>query len=266
MGKIVTLDSLRRSGIGPELYQKVKSDSPLKSSAIKILIAIPTPGPMVYFDTMLSTMRMIYHLLSIRREDGGGKYSPMIANQRATNIHTGSNKVCEKAIESGAEYILMLDSDMTFPHTALEQLLALDKDIVSALAVRRVYPYTPVMTMKRNPDSLLSNLDMVALDTIETWTDGELLKVDAVGTAFMLIKTSVFKKLKKPYFHYPWFEGFDCDLSCDNYFCLKAGEAGFDIFVDTSLKIGHIGEYNASIDDYHACRAVPAKVKEAKSA
>ena len=261
MAKIVTLDSLKRSKIGPELYQQIKSKPKPPGSPITILIGMLTPGPMVHFQTMMDTMTMIYHTLSIRREDGGGKYSPMIGHQRATNIHTGRNKICKKALDSGADYVLMLDSDMTFPKEALVKLISLDKDIVSALAVKKDYPYEPVMTMKREPEKALC-----MLDPILEWTDGELLEVDAVGTAFMLFKTSVLNKMKMPYFHYPWFEDLELDLGSDNYFCLKAREADLKVFVDTSLKIGHIGDYTATIDDFSACRAVPAKVKEAKQA
>lgn len=256
MSKIVTLDSLRRSKVGPDLYRQVKAHEPLK-----VLIGMMTPGPMVYFQTMMDLMTMLQDTRSVRRSDGRAKYGAMMGYVRATNVHTGRIDICKKAIESHADYILMLDSDMTFPPYALRQLLELDKDIVSALAVRKSFPFMPVMSRKRDPDKVLCRLDI-----IDDWIDGELLKVDAVGTAFMLFKTSVLKKMEKPYFHYPWNKEEDSDIGCDNYFCLKAGEVGFDVFVDTSLKIGHIGDYTATIDDYHACRAVPGKVKEAKSA
>lgn len=261
MGKIVTLDNLRRSKVGPELYRHITANK-TSISSIKILIGMLTSGPMVHFQTMMDMMNMLHDVRMVKDKNGRSKYATLMAHKRATNIPTGRNEICERALETGAEYILMLDSDMAFPNHSLRQLLALDKDIVSALAVKKDYPYEPVMGNKADSSKVLAPATLIT-----SWEEGELLKVDGVGTAFFLFKTSVLQKMKWPYFHHA--RGDECDggsIGSDMYFCFKAGEAGFDVFVDTSLKIGHIGDYAATIDDFYACRAVPAKVKEAKLA
>ena len=72
---------------------------------------------------------------------------------------------------------------------------------------------------------------------------GELIKVEANGMGWMLVKYGVFEKMKYPYFYprkqewpqYNW-EEFVWD---DVEFCLRAREAGFDVWVDPNLRIGH---------------------------
>jgi GT2 family glycosyltransferase len=62
-----------------------------------------------------------------------------------------------------------------------------------------------------------------------------LVKCDGVGFGMVLIKMEVFKKLKMPYFEYS--DQYGEDL----HFCNDATTAGFEIFCDTNLVLGHIG-------------------------
>ena len=64
----------------------------------------------------------------------------------------------------------------------------------------------------------------------------KLLEVDAVGTGVMLIRSSVFKDIGKPYFYY------EENRSEDIMFCQKCREKGIRIYVDTTIGCGHIGE------------------------
>ena len=66
--------------------------------------------------------------------------------------------------------------------------------------------------------------------------ESKLIEVDAVGTGVMLIKNKVFKELDKPYFFY------EADRSEDIMFCQACRQKGIRIYVDTTLKCGHIGE------------------------
>ena len=53
------------------------------------------------------------------------------------------------ALDMGADYVLWLDSDMTFPADTLERMLATmqekDLDILTGVYYRRRSPYTPVL-------------------------------------------------------------------------------------------------------------------------
>ena len=55
--------------------------------------------------------------------------------------------------------------------------------------------------------------------------------------ACILIKTEIFKEMKKPWYYYA-----DNLFSSDLTFCMNAQKLNILIFVDTSNKIGHIGD------------------------
>ena len=70
----------------------------------------------------------------------------------------------------------------------------------------------------------------------------ELFKASGTGTGFMLIKTKVFDKLKKPYF-VAWEDEDGNHHTEDIEFCINARKAGFDVWISPTIKIGHIGTY-----------------------
>ena len=112
----------------------------------------------------------------------------------STILLTQRERLATMAIESGAEYMLWLDSDMVFPATTAVRLLAHDEDIVAANYLRRQLP-----------------VKGVAYETIGDWEspldfdvyDG-LVPVEGVGMGCVLMKTSIFSELPKPWFEFQW--------------------------------------------------------------
>jgi hypothetical protein len=143
-------------------------------------------------------------------------------------IDTARNEIVKKALSDNFTHLLMLDDDMTFPSETLTQLLSHDKDVVGVQAFKRRDPYEPcVYKMKEG-----KNYPVLVKDFIE---------VDAIGTGIILIKVDVFKKISYPFF---WTD-YDKDgthWGVDFRFCQKARDAGFQIFCDPDLDIGHIGD------------------------
>lgn len=64
-----------------------------------------------------------------------------------------------------------------------------------------------------------------------------MISVDAAGSACTLINTEVFKKLKQPYYYYH-----NHLFSSDLTFSMNVKKLGYNIWVDRTLKTGHIGE------------------------
>lgn len=69
----------------------------------------------------------------------------------------------------------------------------------------------------------------------------DLVEVAYTGMGFMLVKRGVFEKLE-----YPWFRPIEkkigdmVDFTMEDVaFCLRAKEAGFKIFIDPAVKVGH---------------------------
>lgn len=135
-----------------------------------------------------------------------------------------------QAVNNGSKYLFFVDDDMTFEEDYLDKLLAHDKDIVGGVYSSR---------MEDSPRLVYRSMDdVVDLRTTELT---ELTKVIAKGTALMLIKTKVFS-MPRPWFHFSYNELGMCSEGEDWFFCKKAGEYGFETWVDPTLKNGHLGD------------------------
>ena len=184
-----------------------------------------------------------------------------IGRQRCTAV--------EEAKKAGVAYLMFIDDDMVFAPNAVAQLLDRKKEIVSGLCVKKTFPHNTTVSYFRE--------DLGKYQQIWDFTVGDLLEVDGTGTAFMLIDMEVFDKIEKPYFSFcprkymddceslldllnkyqttsdgvERFEASDNDSSVgeDYYFCKLAKDAGYKIYVDTAVDVGHLGTYAYSYAD-----------------
>ena len=197
----------------------------------KVLIAIPTTG-MVEIDYVGSILRL-------------SKTNPKadIIHAAGSLVYVARNDFVNKAIDLNYSHLLFIDSDMVFNADALNVLLYHDKDIVSGSIFSRVAPYVPCFYKKLR---LGEDTELVA-EHVKELQEG-LQEVEGVGTAFILIKTQVFKDIIAKYKCYPFqpIKGYGEDLS----FSFRARGCGFKIFVDNDLSIGHIGKTVVTKDTY----------------
>jgi hypothetical protein len=158
----------------------------------------------------------------------------LIANQRA--------ELSLDAMREGCSHLLFIDSDMRFPQDMISRLLAHDVDIVATNCARRRMPTGPTAQVyKENGDREL------------VWSMPEstgLQEVGSVGMGVMLIKAGVFKALSEPWYETPWRSDKRGYIGEDVFFCKKAREAGFKIWIDhdVSKEIGHIGTFEFKHD------------------
>lgn len=150
-------------------------------------------------------------------------------------VYDARNKFCEQAISGEFDYILWLDSDMVFPSYVLRQMLQDDKDIVSGLYFRRSYPYTPVAfeELRHDEEGILHTKDLLE------WPK-ELFQVDGVGFGCVLMKTDVLFDIAGKEGGV-WFTPMK-DAGEDAAFCLRAKEYGYEIWIDPTFKLGHVGQ------------------------
>jgi len=136
----------------------------------------------------------------------------------------------------GATHILNVDDDMVFPPDTLEKLLSYDKDIVGVLYTGRTKPWLPQIFKKVD-------------GKFKHWLfppGNDVFQADAVGFGLTLIKRQVFEQLSKP-----WFQFYLGDKGEDLYFCEKAKDAGFEIWVDGTSEYGHMGEHMFTMKFYN---------------
>lgn len=140
-------------------------------------------------------------------------------------------KIAAQALERGDTHILFIDDDMEFPYDAAVKLIAHDKDIVAANYTSRVFPVVPLAYRDNG--------------RIHSMYRSGLECVDYAPAGLMLIKTSVFGKIAKPWFLAPTKADGDEGISDDVYFCRKCNAAGIGTWIDHDLsqQIAHIGSF-----------------------
>lgn len=133
-------------------------------------------------------------------------------------------------------HFLFLDSDQVFaPHLGCQLANAFVEpkvDMVSAVYYARNGPPLPIIFVK-NPnkpeDGKYTHYPLVGMP------DSGIFEIDACGFGAVMIKREVFETLPIPRFR---FDGCGEDI----FFCVNAKAAGFRIFADGGLKMGHIKE------------------------
>jgi hypothetical protein len=153
--------------------------------------------------------------------------STILINQR--------ERLIEQAIEVKSEWVLWLDSDMMFPSTTLLRLLAHNQDIVACNYMKRSHPFKSVTFMDTND--------------WESWvplqSEDKLLTVEATGMGCLLMRTSVFQNLNKPYFEYSY-QPMTKDWTGEDFTLFKKlNELGYQLKIDMNLsnEIYHIGTF-----------------------
>lgn len=150
-----------------------------------------------------------------------------LISAKSSLVVLGRNQCAATAVMAKATHLLFLDSDMVFPLNTLTKLLGHNKDIVGAVYSQRAAPFHPMgMTEEGEHIHVTSGLRRMKI----------------IPTGCMLIRTSVFEKLAKPWFN-TVSEG-DKLMGEDYYFCQRARAAGFEVWCDgeLSLAVGHIGQ------------------------
>lgn len=163
------------------------------------------------------------------------------------NITFARNKIASLALEENADYLFFLDDDMVFDPDILLKLLEQDKDIVGALTFIRSEPH--------EPSFYELNSDGDTYNPIFLWKPKEVVKCDAVGMAATLIKKSVLEALRDSNQYHKGIYGFYDNLNFsgeDLRFCRKAREAGFEIYCDTGVLVGHLTQKIISFGDFKA--------------
>lgn len=159
----------------------------------------------------------------------------------STILLTQRERLATEAVNIGADYMLWIDSDIAFPSTTAMRLLAHNEPVVAANYVRRQFPCKGV-----------------AYETIGDWENplpfevyDDLVEVEGIGMGCMLIKTSIFEEMSKPWFEFQWTPASNDFLGEDMYLCQKIAAAGYSIKVDTQLSqdLRHLGTYGFGPND-----------------
>lgn len=166
-------------------------------------------------------------------------YSSDIYGCRTGILQTNAGDLkAAKVPFNGAEYdyMMWIDSDVQYKPRDVYQLIEDDKDIVTGLVPigldERVAVGKYILSEDGKPG-------MAYVKGTVDWTG--LAEMDFCGFAFVLIKRGVFEAIE-----YPWFQtvrvtygGHDINTSEDVGFCYRAKLAGFQVWADPRVRVGH---------------------------
>lgn len=203
----------------------------------RVVVGYLSPGQVSnYFCESLTNMLM-WDQATSRRIVG-------VVNQwSSANISPARNSVTSQFLERDAEWLLWIDSDMAWEHTALDELLAsADAEkapIVGGLCFgANLGDLFPTIYYFTEHDGVLTTQRM------RDYPPDQMVQCAATGSAFVLIHRRVFEAIAAHEFNatYPWYQetevaGQPCGE--DITFCLRAGLCDIPTFVNTAVKVGH---------------------------
>lgn len=278
-----------RAGLGDKnaLEEWTKKGSPMKEYA-KVGICIPNRDTWKCqfgrsFGNMMAHVTYIpcgYKSISIAQK-----------NYQSSILASSRQLMVRELLEDSPDitHFLFLDDDMEIPPETVSLMLLRDVDIVASNVARKCIPTIPNST--RGGELVYTTEESTGLE-----------EVDMVGTAVMMIKADVFKKLRLPWFATPYYDvmtarvwekhkddlpealvdalenvyftgggeernGF---VGEDIFFCNKAKAAGYKIYIDHDLSKGvsHVGDLpykHEQMEQWNGKEQKKARVKAGKS-
>ena len=193
---------------------------------MKILLAIPTSR---YIET-----ECIVSLFAMQKQPH--EIEIFIPKNYAVDV--GRNIIAKYAQENEFDYIMWVDSDMIIPRNTLTRLLSHDKDVVSGVYSYKVLNNDEVVA-KKFMDEERTDYGNLKIKAIQN--SSGLIEVDGFGFGCVLTKVSMFDKIPFPWFIYTQ------DMGEDIFFCRKAQNEGYKLWLDTDVICGHIGQINYDI-------------------
>jgi SAM-dependent methyltransferase len=159
------------------------------------------------------------------------------------------NLIAADFLQSDCTDLMFIDSDINFDAEDIFRLMAWNidpkKGIVAGIPVARKKGKVYISTLDTDDD------EHIFMDKMG------LVRAKRVATAFMMIRRDVFTQLKDAHPEWVYYDEkkvgdemiafFDFALKDGNYigedflFCDRARELGFEVWIDPTIKLGHMG-------------------------
>ena len=166
------------------------------------------------------------------------------------SIADARNSLVQQALDEGCSHLLMLDTDQVYPADTLKKLLSHKKDVCGVRVHRRWMPFDPIF--------LRGNIGKYKSVSEDEMYSGDLIPVDATGTGCLLFDMDVFLKVAHPWFEFGLNNG--KPVGEDINFCSKARQAGIEIFVDTSIEVGHLTTMQVNKSLHQICKKMKSNM------
>lgn len=213
----------------------------------RVLVGIPLKGhtpPESYHDRILMAYYIGNREMKEHMEKTVPRYEFVWVNTGEIFVPFAREMLAAKAIEYECDYLFSVDDDMMAPYDLFYQLVKHDVDIVAPLAFTRNPPHRAVIFSTIEGYDPVVGKPYFINNTVHNYPRNKLVECDAVGFGACLIKTEVLKKMAQPRFMGSIGTGEDI------HFCLAAKKLGFRVFMDTSVKLGHLSKPIVVTEEY----------------
>lgn len=157
---------------------------------------------------------------------------------KSSLVYDARNQAATFAVQEGYDYVFWIDSDMTFEPDTLERMFKSigDNKFLTALCFSRRPPFKPCIYKEisaKKQDGMVEPYTEIMYD----YPRDQIIQIAAAGFACVLQKVEMLDVMLSVY-GVPFFPiaGLGEDLS----FCYRAKQIGYNMYADTSIKIGHI--------------------------
>lgn len=181
-------------------------------------------------------------------------------------VHRIRDRHANDALRGGWDKLFTIDSDIDFNYEQFKRIITSDKDIVGGSYPLKCFPITvnfnPLPEKGRELLKTNRGYDFEAFEKFkELYADSEgYAEVTHLPTGFLCVKMDVLKTLAKTakqyhvyqqesglrdvYYQFYPSEVSDHQLLSEDWFhCKLASEAGYKIYFDTKVVVGHIGQH-----------------------
>lgn len=201
------------------------------------------PGKTFSGDFMMN----LFELLTFLKSEGvqykiSQQYSSMVnyARCKCLGADVSKGKKQNPFDNYNYDYIMWIDSDIIFNIESFKKLVEMDKNIASGW-YSQPGNMTPVVE-KMNDKFFTKHGHYKFISTKEMIERSDVFKADYIGFGWVLIKKGVFEKIE-----YPWFAPKIINInkniqevcSEDVAFCIDAKNSGFEIWLDSTCRVGH---------------------------
>lgn len=194
-----------------------------------ILIGVPTMGTIPI--KVAASLGMV--------EKKYGKDVDIIYTRNSL-VYNARDTILREAVRNGSD-LLFIDSDIYFTIEGFERLLSHKKPIVSGLYFQKSPERLPVAYKKVRPRTLFHLPITDHITEIEPF-----MEVEGAGLGFCLIRNEVLRAMDSDRINpFEPYKGLGEDFS----FFYRCRKKGYKVYLDTTIPLKHLGEYEYGMDN-----------------
>jgi hypothetical protein len=234
----------------------------------KVVVGYLSPG-LVHSGFAESMLDMLVYDMAFHQRivNGGGR----LCTQAGANLSGPRNGLVKKFLAYGkADWLWMVDSDMTFRPDTVERLLEFADPVKAPIVGGLCFGFDDKANIQPTLFGLVGDESAPQVIRYHEWPPDSMFQVAATGTACLMVHKSAFERIRdvqlpqrkgRPGFNdaFPWFQETEHDgtaVSEDITFCWRAGLLEIPVHVNTAVQLGHIKDRELTVDAYLAERGL----------